>query len=256
MKKYCFTVDDNIKFFAQIAKEGCDSIFGHPYLAMYKRLHERFGVKVQLNLFYETDGFTLADFSDRYKEEWRANSHWLKLSFHSRMENARPYENSGYDEVYGDCSAVNREIIRFASEEALAKTTTVHYCLTTPEGHQALKDCGVKGLLGLYGTDEAPKSSYSIPSEKCEAIRAGENLYYSGITHAAIDLILNLYPKEQIIQRLEGCSDHEHLHVMIHEQYFYPDYPAYQPDFEEKLVAAFALLKEKGFHSDFFENMI
>ncbi|MBQ8696519.1 MAG: hypothetical protein IJ519_02260 [Clostridia bacterium] len=256
MKKYCYTVDDNIKFFAQITEMGCDSIFDHPYLAMYKRLHERFGVKVQLNLFFEADGFTLADFPDRYKDEWRENSSWLKLSFHSRLENSCPYENSEYDEVHGDCTAVNQEIIRFASEDALAKTTTVHYCLTTPEGHEALKDCGVKGLLGLYGTDESPRVSYSIPREGCEAIRAGKNLHYKGITHAAIDVILNLYTKEQIIERFEGYSGREHLHMMIHEQYYYPDYPAYQPDFEEKLVATFTYLEEKGYTPDFFENMI
>ena len=256
MKKYCYTVDDNIKFFAQITEMGCGSIFEHPYIAMYKRLHERFGVKVQLNLFYETDGFTLADFSDRYKDEWRENFSWLKLSFHSRRENSCPYKVSGYDEVYADCSAVNKEIIRFASEAALAKTTTVHYCLTTPEGHDALKDCGVKGLLGLYGSPEAPRVSYSIPLEGCEAIRAGEDFHYSGITHAAIDVILNLYTKEQIIEHLEERSDRERLHVMIHEQYYYPDYPGYQPDFEEKLVAAFTYLEDNGYVPDFFENMI
>ena len=30
-------------------------MFDHPYLAMYRRLHEKFGLKVQLNLFYDAE---------------------------------------------------------------------------------------------------------------------------------------------------------------------------------------------------------
>ena len=46
------------------------------------------------------------------------------------------------------------------------------------------------------------------------------------------------------------------LCVMIHEQYFYGDYKAYQPDFEEKLTAVFSYLAENGYQSRFFEELI
>ena len=48
-KTFCFTVDDNIRFLKEIAEKNYKSIFEHPYLAMYKRLHEDFDLKVQLN---------------------------------------------------------------------------------------------------------------------------------------------------------------------------------------------------------------
>ena len=44
--------------------------------------------------------------------------------------------------------------------------------------------------------------------------------------------------------------------VMIHEQYFYPDYPRYQKDFAEKISAAFEFLVKNGFRSVFFEDII
>ena len=56
-------------------------MFDHPYLAMYRRLHEEFGLKVQLNLFYRMESFDLSQVSDAYYEEWKENSDWLKLSF-------------------------------------------------------------------------------------------------------------------------------------------------------------------------------
>mgnify|MGYP000897823803 FL=1 len=84
--KFRFSVDDNIIFLKDIAYGSCNSIFENPYLSVYKRLHEKYGVKVQLNLFYQMDGFNLSQMPDRYKDEWIANSDWLQLSFHSRSE--------------------------------------------------------------------------------------------------------------------------------------------------------------------------
>ncbi len=252
MKNYCFTVDDNIKCLQEISCGEYASIFEHPYLSMYKRLHDRYGLKVQLNLFYEKGSFDLSKMSDRFKNEWRENSDWLKMSFHSRLENIEPYRNSGYDEVFADCQAVNREIVRFAGEDSLAKTTTIHYCLTTEEGLKALKDNGVLGLLGLFGST----SSYLRTPEQCDILRSGEVVRDDGISYAKIDAVLNNLKKDEILPTLERYKDRSFVSVMIHEQYFYSDYARYQPDFEEKLDATFDYFKKNGFSSIFFEERI
>jgi hypothetical protein len=256
MKTFCFTVDDNIRCLKEITESGCESIFDHPYLAMYRRLHEQFDLKVQLNLFYRCGGFDLSMMSDKYRAEWEQNADWLKLSFHSELENVKPYEFSGYDEVYADCRRVHEQILRFASEASLAKTTTIHFCEATEEGLKALKDNGVRGLLGLYGTPEKPRYSYGIrDGEQVEKLRGGEILKLDGICHGSIDIILNLFSKSQILEQLRELLSREHIRVMIHEQYFYPDYPRYQPDFEEKIGAAFRFLTENGYRSSFFEEI-
>lgn len=256
MKTFCFTVDDNIRFLKEITENKYESIFDHPYLKMYKRLHEEYGLKVQLNLFYEMDGFNLSMMPADYLSEWRENSHWLKMSFHSKLENVKPYESSGYDELYGDCKAVNDQIIRFATEDVLAQTTTVHYCLVTPEGLSALEDNGVSGLLGIFGTEAAPKSSYNISESDASLIRKGCIVKNSGMAFANIDIILNLYSAEDIIDILHGLSDRDTIRVMIHEQYFYPDYPAFQPNFEDKLKSAFSFLRQHGYESGFMQYLI
>ena len=256
MLDFCFTVDDNIRFLKEITERKYRSIFEHPYLAMYKRLHERFDLKIQLNLFYRCDGFDLSMMSDAYKDEWAENSDWLKMSFHSELENVRPYENSGYDEVKAHCERVHREILRFAGETSLAKTTTVHYCVTTAQGLSALKDCGVEGLLGLFGDDKAPRTSYGLPFDEAEIIRQGNVVSDNGIAFSGIDIVLNCFSKQEILQILQGLLGQKCIKVMIHEQYFYPDYFNYQQDFEQKLFATFAFLCEQGYQSKFFENII
>ena len=255
MKTFCFTVDDNIRFLQELSKGDQQSLFDHPYLAMYKRLHEKYDLKIQLNLFYEMPGFDLSQTTDRFRQEWAANAQWLKLSFHSRLENREPYLTSGYQAVYEDCAAVHREILRFAGESSLAQTTTIHYCQTTLEGLRALRDLGVQGLLGLFGSEQKPSVSYSLSETDCALLRKGEMICRHGLNFYSLDVVMNLYPQEELLRRLRELLHREHLRVMIHEQYFYPDYRQYQPDFEEKLDRAFALLKENGFESCFVEDV-
>lgn len=256
MKNFCFTVDDNIRFFRELMETRPASIFDHPYLAMYRRLHEKFGLKVQLNLFYKEGDFELPQMTDAYRQQWQENAHWLKMSFHSEWENVKPYAFSGYREVYDHCKAVNDQILRFAGPDVLGKTTTVHYCRTTNEGLDAMADNGYKALLGLFGTPEEPRCSYSAPEELSARIRAGELLPYRGVIMAPIDIVLNLFSAESILAQLENMKDRRQINVMIHEQYFYPDYMAYQPEFEAKLEATFTWFQSHGYESSFLQERI
>lgn len=256
MKTFCFTVDDNIRFLKEIVEKNYQSIFEHPYLAMYKRLHKEFNLKVQLNLFYRMEGFDLSQMSSAYYSEWEQNSDWLKLSFHSDFENVKPYELSGYDEVYRDCKKVNDQITRFSSPVTLAKTTTVHYCLTTTEGVKALTDNNVLGLLGLFGDKENPRTSYCLSETETIRIRNGETLRSGEMSFASIDIVLNSFSKESILAKLEDMTNRNCIRVMIHEQYYYTDYKGYQTDFEDKLRATFSFLNERGYKSNFFEDLI
>ncbi len=253
MKTFCFTVDDNIRFFKEITENNFSSIFEHPYLKMYKRLHEKFNLKIQLNVFYRLDDFNLSLFSEKYADEFKENAHWLKFSFHSDNEKSNIYMASSYEEVFEHLKRVNGEILRFASKENLAKTTTIHCCRTTPEGLDAIKNNGVKGLLGLWDNEKNPRISYNLD---CDGIYKGEIVKEKDISFSKIDIILNSYKKDEILTQLEKLKSRDFIKIMIHEQYFYADYKNYQPDFEDKIASAFDFLIKSGYESVFFENMI
>ena len=256
IKNFCFTVDDNIRFLKELTEKSYRSIFDHPYLAMYQRLHREFDLKIQLNLFYRMESFDLSLMSNAYYNEWKENSDWLKLSFHSERENYKPYESSGYDVVYEECKRAHEQIKRFASPAALANTTTIHYCLLTESGLRAVEDNGVVGLLGLFGTNEKPRTSYDIDEGNAARIRTGEILKIGNISFASIDIVLNCYSEEKILEQLAFISQRDCIKVMIHEQYFYEDYFRYQPEFEEKLRSTFSFLRENGYQSSFYESLL
>ena len=160
--KYRLSIDDNIWFLRDLHQDNPASLFDNAYLAFLKNVHETYGTKIHLNLFYETEGFDLSQLSDRYKAEWKANADWLRLSFHALGEFPdQPYINAGYDKVKADCTLVDEQIKRFAGKDSMGPLTTIHWGEATKEGVRAVKDAGYNGLLGYFGVyDEVPGVSY------------------------------------------------------------------------------------------------
>ncbi|NLD88439.1 MAG: hypothetical protein GX633_09325, partial [Clostridiales bacterium] len=142
---YRLSVDDNIWFLRNIANHPeYTSLFDDPYLALYKDIHDRYGTKVHMNIYYETDGFNLTMMPDRFKDEWEANSNWLRLSFHAKADTPNwPYIDAPYEKVNEDYNQVVREIKRFAGESVLGPVTTIHFAEATKEGVRALRDNGI-----------------------------------------------------------------------------------------------------------------
>lgn len=245
MNNYHFFIEDNIWFLRDLNREQPASIFDHPYTAMLKRLHEKFGMKVQLDIFIETEGFTLSEMTDKYKAEWQANSDWLCFGFHSRTEfPGDPYLNATYDEVYKDCVETHREIERFAGKDCLSFYTSVHFGTISKEGMRAMCDCGIKGIIDLFAFEGQDNLAFGVkfddtkmPYKYDEETKL--NYYYN-------DMVINLYKLDEIEDFMAKIPTKPLYVVMIHEQYFFPFYSAYQPDYEEKLRKVFTILENRG----------
>lgn len=238
---YRFSVDDNIRFLQELTEGDHASVFDHPYLKMYKDIHEKYGTKIQLNLFYTMNGFDLTMVTDRYKDEWKANSDWLRFAFHSYSDAPPfPYRDSDYDEVYRDCQNVHNEIRRFAGEECLSYFITVHYCQASREAIRALRDCGIRGMVGLYKEADCYGRHFDGASMTCEYdSELGMHLFCN-------DIILNLYSLDGVRSLLPADDHKEFTEVMIHEPYYYSDFGAYMKDFPAIVEETVRYLTEKG----------
>ncbi len=252
MKQYRFSLDDNIRTFKDIAENNYDSIFENDYMALLKSVHDEFGTKIQLNVYYEFEGFLLSQMPDRYKAEWESVSQWLRLSFHAFSDETR-YENCDYDTLRRDCELVHNEIRRFAGEKSLSYYTTLHYVACPKEGVNALRDCGIKGLVGLYGTNENPRFPYHLDDKTSAFMR--ENCFYkdpeTGLMFMRNDICLNEYKLEEVLPVMKKNIGKEFYEVMIHEQYFYWQYP----HFADRIRVAIKFLTENGYTPVFFEEM-
>ena len=151
MKKCHFLIDDVIWVLRDITRKNPASLFDNPFLNALKNAHEKYGVKVQLNLFYRTsafygnDDFCLADVTDSYKKEWENASSWLKLAFHAKEEFPDyPLVNATYEDALNMFKAVESEVIRFAGKKSFTYGFCPHWNAVSKDGVKALYDCGVR----------------------------------------------------------------------------------------------------------------
>lgn len=264
--KYRLSLDDNIWFLKDLSVNSgkYKSIFENPYLGLLKEVHDTYGTKIHINIFYQTDGFNLSQLTTAYKNEWRQNAGWLRLSFHALQEMPdRPYLNAGYEEVKKDCEKVQHEIRRFAGEELMSPVTTLHWGEARVEGSRALRDSGYTTQVGYFNVDNdlSPVSYYlNVEQRRHLSKRAIWRDNKEGITFVRISQVINLFQLEQIVPVLEEVKKDprraEFIELMIHEQYFYPDYQAYQPDFRQKVMTAVKWAVDNGYKPAFLEECV
>jgi len=269
--KFRVSSDDNIIFLQDITenKDVYSSIFDNPYLSIYKKAHDLYGAKVHLNLFYEFHPeernrfsdksrkyFDLSMMTDKFKDEFRANSDWLKLAFHSNSEFPdAPYKNATAEQITADCRKICREIVRFAGAECISDSTTIHYGAVTKEGVRALRALGFKSLTGYFerSASGAPVVAYYTDGEILDHI-GGRDFWYDtqeDMIFAKIDSVLNTGSFEQVMASVKTAVSDPHrggfVSVMIHEQYFYNDYVRHLPDFEARVLEPCRYLYENGY---------
>jgi hypothetical protein len=265
VNKYRFSLDDNILFLKDISNNAdrYKSIFENPYLGFLKHLHDTYNTKIHLNIFYETDSFNLSQMTDKFKNEWKINSGWLGLSFHALGNTPdKPYINADYNQVKKECALVDEQIRRFAGEEVMGPETTLHWGEATVEGCRALRDSGYTVLAGYFNVDDNQSPvSYYLNEEQRRHIK---NRFIwrdnsEKIIFARIAIVINNVKLEQIVPYLNNVKktfNPRYLDLMIHEQYYYPDYVAYQPDWKEKVMTAVKWAVDNGYNPGFLKESV
>lgn len=283
---YRFSIDDNIYFLKDLSRnhKRYSSLFDNDYLAFWKEIHEEYDAKIHFNIYYQTEGFNLSEMPQKYKAEWQDASNWLRLTFHALQNKPdRPYLNGSYEEMHHDFTKVTEQIARFAGNELVSPFTTIHWCEAPLEACRALRDCGIRGLIGgfrlgpkplpvEYYVDENVRNAYETPRAPYGAYYLDYGMakymclheYWKDIKEDMIfikgDVCVNHLEKGEVEQRLDTLSKNPHvsglIEALVHEQYFLPQLPHYQPDIKEKVKETFEWLTRNGYRSVFYEEFL
>ncbi len=263
-KRYRVSTDDNIFFLKDIALNAANynSIFDNAYLSFWRQMHEKYGTKVHFNIYYETKGFNLSQMPDKYRPEWRKNSDWMRLTFHARANDPdRPYMHASPEKVRQDYRLVTSEIARFAGKELSSPVTTIHWCFIPRATARALYAEGVRELVGYFEMrDDLPSASYYVPLAQLRYLMGHD--YWKDMQEGFVfihhDMVINLFPLAEIEPRLEQVAANPHqaevMELMIHEQYFYPDYAAYEPDYRQRVERAIDWVSRHGYKPVFYDE--
>jgi len=231
-------------------------------MALWRDMHQKYGTKLHFNIYYETAGFNLSQMPDKFRPEWQRNADWIRLTFHARAnEPARPYLQASPEQMREDYRRVTREIERFAGKQLLSSVTTIHWAAANRAAAKALREEGVKVLLGVdtFRDDLLYVGHYlSIP----QLHRILGRDYWKDTEQDIIflhhDIVINHFSPDKVVAELERIASDPHeaevLELIIHEQYFYPEYRAYEPDYRQRVERAIDWVTRRGYKPVFFAD--
>lgn len=265
VKRYRFSVDDNSFWLRELGRheQRYPSLFDLPYLANWRRLHERYGLKVVLNIYWATeDGFTLADFPARFRPEFESSSDWLKLAWHAATNKPdRPYEYAGYQEIADDHDRVVEQIHRFAGEATCSPPTVVHWAEVTADGMRALVEREVRNLSGIFRRLRGRHAGvYHLRDERAAIVEACARYIdeETQIAFSALGMVANNTPLEAIEPGLEAIAARPEnggiLDYFTHEQYFWEFYERYIPDHWDRVEAMVRWAAERDYQPCWFHE--
>lgn len=261
--RYHFAVDDNIFFLRDIAGNRYASLFDCFYLKILRDLHQKYGTRFSVNIYFASeDGFTLPEFPDVYKSEWKDNAGWLRLAFHAYADSpARPYQDAPAAKLLSDYDRVAEQIHRFAGAEVFAPPTNLHWSMATPEGLKVLARRGVRVLSGYFQPSGGRWDiNYNFDARRSEYVSKHDLWmdFESGILFIRDAIVCNSTPVDRVAATLDPLAREpdrrETVNLLTHEQYFWPFYPAYIPDHAQRCEAAIRWATEHGYKPVFFHE--
>ena len=265
-RTYRIGVDDVIFCLKNIweHREEYRSLFEDPFLAMFREIHETYGTQVHMHIYYETvdKSFNLSMFPDQYKEEFRANAHWLRWSFHARSDQPdSPYKHASYEQVMEEGRMVEREILRFAGSEVMDRVTSEHFADSNLLATRAFRDLGFSVLDAyfIFDKDGNPDISYYLSAEQVHHAKARDFWVDTkeDIIFVKDDILLNSHKPSEISAYLDSyltAPDRAFMYLLIHEQYFYPFYRRYLPDYRERVLEGVKWCVEHGYRPSWISS--
>ncbi len=279
--RYATRIDDNIFFFTDLARERPARIMDHFYLAGLKKLHDKYGTKFILKCFYKNDhdkdGFVLKDMPDIYKSQFEDNSDWLHLAFHALGEFPdRPYQHSTAERLAGDFDLTTSELKRIAGDKCCTSPTNVHWAMLPPSLFHVMRERGVKIL-----TSSGFMSNRIIVDGKIEDINGAACdigfFYEQDVAQHMLDrrcyydpdhdlflsrtfFCFNIDTPAEIEVKIrkedQDANGTDMLEIIGHEQYAYPSYFNFLPDYFERIETGIRVADELGYKPVFFNDGI
>ena len=248
-RAYHFSVDDVTAILSDLATRPYKSMFEQPALGFLRQLHERYGAKVSLYVFYEGEGFDLSKMPARYKQEFEANADWLKLGFHSRDKSTRYLEESEAcaSRARRDYQLVIKEITRLAGEKSLTPFVRFHLWEISGRALGGLREAGLRGVLVTREQADRERGERRESRGVTWSVDEG-----TGVAVIATDLAFEEVPSVALERELAKLTPKElrTFEGFVHEPFLSI------PGTRKSMEKAAKLLKERGYGPVHYEEVI
>ena len=247
---FSLSFDDSILIFKDIAEKKPESIFENVTLKWYKELHDKYGVIISCYVYYEEGDFNLTQFPAVYKDEFIANSDWLRFGFHTINGNVN-YETGAIETDY---IKTIKELERIVGRESIDNVIRLQMFQGSREEVKKLRDISNEPIIGLLTADDNRKSYY-LDNEKNSYIYSHDEYYDSDLqlyffsTDFRTEYVENINSKLKELSRDCWNNQTSDLVVFSHEW-------ALSVENKDKIEQVCQYAKEKGYRFEFFEDVI
>lgn len=215
-----FSMDDTIKIFKDLYRNEnkYNSIFENDTLSYLKELHDTYGMVVSCYCWYEDNKFDLSMVPDKYRDEFKSNSNWLKFGFHAYDSNTKYTTDADTEKILEDYNKTVKELIRITGgNESIDNIIRLHYYAGTKENIDCIRDTS-EGIKGLLTADEADRDSYYFDSNLSNYIYNTDRYVDNGLYFFNTDFrIENMKNVKEEIKLNENSSKSNTLIFFTHE---------------------------------------
>lgn len=215
-----FSIDDTIKIFKDLYRnqEKYNSIFQNDTLKYLKELNDTYGIVVSCYCWYEDNGFNLSMMPDKYREEFKENSNWLKFGFHAYDTNTNYTTDSDPTKLLEDYNKTVNEIIRITgTSDSIDNIIRLHYYSGSKECIESIKntDNGIKGLLTA---DDFETKSYYFDNNISQIIYSNDIYIDNSLYFINTDFrVENMENIEEELKSNQGTNKSNMLIFFTHE---------------------------------------
>lgn len=165
------SIDDTLWIFKDLTDNSdvYETIFDNPIVGWMNEMHKEYGAVFTCYCYYEAwYDFSLNETTDKWKDEFMANSDWLKFGFHGwgtgQGGTDKTYDDVSQQEAMNDYNKVTSELIRIVGSESIDRVIRMSSFAGSEEVIRALETCDY-GILGLLGADSPDRKSYYLNHE-------------------------------------------------------------------------------------------
>lgn len=185
VQKIHFSVDDAINCFENLTRneKKYDSAFEEPFFAWIKSLHEKYDAKVSLYCFYEKEGFSLADCTELFADDFKASSGWLKFGFHAeKFGKDNTFDGGGYEMFVNQIERIT------GTSDCITQTVRLDYFSGNKKFIEAISDKSTKnGIRQLLCADSNNRSSYYLDEIQITELNKNELLFVGDLVFIKTD---------------------------------------------------------------------
>lgn len=233
LHKYMHISIDDVYFILKELDEGSyKSLFEHRVFKFFKDMHDIYGAVFSLYCFYRTsdiDEWTLANMTDRFKEEFNTAASWLKFGFHSDNSVIKYNEMITPNEALEHYNNVINAIKNFAGADSIDRIPRIHYFAGSINIVRKWRDAD-NGVLGFLAADDNREFNYylnvherSLLLKYSDYFEAKEQLYFLK-TNFRLENTADPYKTLKLAKQDKSQAGQQEIKIVFtHEKYLYID---------------------------------